>query len=147
MAGSIFISLCDDVFPRIKRASELRTRLRDELTDEIVVTDSDMEDFEIYFKDFMAEFKNETASFGTMKDLGGQFSYKFTSEEQEGGMDELKALLERLCAENLLYRWYDDLGIGDLRKDAWVKYDALRDEWLFNNAQSKVVTPKYRPYW
>lgn len=147
MAGTIYLDLCDDIFPRIKNAAELRTRLRKDLTEEIVVTDSDLSVFEDYFKEFAAEFRNETGTFDDLRENGGQLTYKLTDTEKEGGMDELKDLLIRIARENLLYRWYDDLGVGDLARNAWGKYEALRDEFVNNNAQKKFYQPKYHPYW
>lgn len=146
MGGTIYINLCEDIFPRVKSTSELRTRLRDELTDHIIATDSDLKQFQTYFRDFIAEFRNETAAFGMMKDLDGEFTLQMTKRNDDGGLREIKALLERLCAESLLYRWYDDLGLGELAQNAWLKYEALLQEWKHNKTNGSMVTPKYRPY-
>lgn len=146
-AGIIRLDLCEDVFPRVKNTAELRSRMRTEITDDIVATDSDLKVFRTYFKDFIAELTNETASFGEIRDTqDGGLTYTLTDRQKDGGLAKLKPLLELLSAEYLLWRWYDDLGIGDLMELSRVRYIDLLNKWKHNNTNEAFVTPTYRPY-
>lgn len=146
MSKAINISLCDDIFSRVKSSSELRTRLTDELTDHIIATDSDLDQFRVYFRDFIAEFKNVTATYGRLKDYDGMLSYQLTDSEHDHKLIELAPLLSRITQEYLLYRWYDDLGIAQLAGDSWAKYQTLLGDWKNHSARTSFVVPKYRPY-
>lgn len=146
MADKIYIQLEEEVFDRVKDATELKSRMMPELSDQIIATDSEIETFRYYFTEFATEFMNETASFDQLYESEGQMIYTLTDKQSAGGMKYLRELLIRLVKEYLLYRWYSDLGIGELAGQQYATYDNLLKQWMQNNSQTKFVTPTYRPY-
>jgi|GEM_PF-1394340 len=142
----IQIDIRKDLFESIVATTQLRARQVPEMIDIAIVRPEDQKIFDRYFKEFIAEFKNETATFGRLKDYEGMLSYELNDSETEHKLDELQPLLSRIAHEYLLSRWYDDIGIDQLRNDSLAKYEKLLTDWRNHTARKAFVVPKYRPY-
>lgn len=144
--NKIHIDLKEDVFDRVKRQTELKSRLHDDLTEQIVITDSDKPALEDYFADFIASFRNDTGAFDRVEDYDNLFVYVMTEDEEARGFKHLKQLIIKTMVEYLLWQWYESIGASQFATEAGTKYQYCIREFLNHNARKAFVQPKYRPY-
>lgn len=146
MTQTVYIDLFEHVLGRIKRATELYARGLDEFNDQTVISSRDEETIIDYFKDFIADLKDETGKHADIKDYETMFAYNFTKKEQKVDLAGISQKLIVICEEYLLWKWYDSLGLVEKANYHRMKYTSNLNDWKYNSAQKKVVQPKYRPY-
>ena len=140
-----FLGLDDDVFPAVKRRTELFARGNPESSDDWIVVDRDRPTLEEFFTEFVAEIKNETGRHD-INDYEDQMAVNYSEKEVEQGLDKLHRTLIQVAIEFHLMRWYESL--GRLQQSAHHRrvYNKLLRDWKYNSTKPAFITPAYRPY-